>query len=65
MHSEHIDVSYFAAGIVAHLTSEVDGGCGNWPIKCTTKDEILQDLVTTEREFMSWGGSGRGCFQLG
>ena len=51
MHSEHIDVSYFAAGIVAHLASSeaADNGGGLWPatIQCTTRDEILQDLVSS------------------
>ena len=48
MHSDHIDVSYFAAGIVAHLASSETGGGGHWPatIECTTRDEILQDLVS-------------------
>ena len=49
MHPDHIDVSYFAAGIVAHLaSSETGGGSGHWPatIKCSTRDEILQDLVS-------------------
>ena len=49
MHSDHIDVSYFAAGIVAHLASSETGGGGHWPatIECTTRDEILQDLVSS------------------
>ena len=48
MHSEHIDVSYFAAGIVAHLASSENDNSGQWPttIKCTTRDEILQELVS-------------------
>ena len=68
MHSDHIDVSYFAAGIVAHLASSETGGggSGHWPatIKCSTRDEILQDLVS---EMLSCSGErmnvfvGRAC----
>merc|ERR1719229_954248 len=53
MHSDHIDVSYFAAGIVAHLASSETGGGGHWPatIKCSTRDEILQDLFSVVSEW--------------
>lgn len=39
--SEHIDVSYFAAGIVAHLASD---GPQNWTASSYTRDEMLIDL---------------------
>lgn len=39
--SEHIDVSYFAAGIVAHLASD---GPQNWIVCSYTRDEMLKEL---------------------
>lgn len=43
MHSKHIDVSYFAAGIVAHIVSDGDK---EWPQNCIQKHEVVEDLVT-------------------
>lgn len=40
MHSKHIDVSYFAAGIVAHLASE-----GDWTVQMISEQEMTNDLV--------------------
>ena len=56
MHSEHIDVSYFAAGIVAHLASSEADSSGNWPatIECTSREEILQDLVSSTECLMTF-----------
>ncbi|KAG5881719.1 hypothetical protein JTB14_037935 [Gonioctena quinquepunctata] len=42
--SENIDVSYFAAGIIAHLASE---GEEHWTLKTHTRDEILAALNST------------------
>ena len=42
MHSKHIDVSYFAAGIVAHLASE-----GEWTVETISEQEMTNDLVST------------------
>ena len=42
MHSKHIDVSYFAAGIVAHLASE-----GEWTVETISEEEMTNDLVST------------------
>lgn len=39
--SEHIDVSYFAAGIIAHLTSDGDS---KWTVTSHTRREMLQAL---------------------
>nr|XP_023021052.1 protein zyg-11 homolog B-like [Leptinotarsa decemlineata] len=39
--SENIDVSYFAAGIVAHLAS---GGDKQWTLTSHTRDEMLEGL---------------------
>lgn len=39
--SEHIDVSYFAAGIVAHLASD---GVQSWTVRSYTRDEMLNEL---------------------
>ncbi|XP_049783276.1 protein zyg-11 homolog B-like isoform X2 [Schistocerca cancellata] len=41
LHSSHIDVSYFAAGIVAHLAS--DGG-ELWTVETVTRQELLEEL---------------------
>lgn len=41
LQSEHIDVSYFAAGIVAHLASDGDL---NWTVNSYTREEILNEL---------------------
>lgn len=46
--SEHIDVSYFAAGIVAHLTSD---GPNKWNVKCYTRDEMLNELGSAVSEW--------------
>lgn len=42
MHSKHIDVSYFAAGIVAYLASS-----GPWTATTLSKEEMTEDLVCT------------------
>lgn len=39
--SEHIDVSYFAAGIVAHLVSD---GPQYWTVKSHTREDMLNEL---------------------
>lgn len=41
LHSDHIDVSYFAAGIVAHLASD---GAETWVVDVVTRQELLQEL---------------------
>lgn len=41
LQSEHIDVSYFAAGIVAHLASDGDL---NWSVDCYARGEMLNEL---------------------
>lgn len=41
LQAEQIDVSYFAAGIVAHLASD---GVQNWSIAGTDRADILQEL---------------------
>ncbi|XP_064477027.1 protein zyg-11 homolog B-like [Ornithodoros turicata] len=41
LHSSHIDVSYFAAGIVAHLASD---GPDRWTVTCVSLDEMLTEL---------------------
>lgn len=41
LHSNQIDVSYFAAGIVAHLASD---GPRCWTVTCVSLDEMLQEL---------------------
>lgn len=41
LQSKHIDVSYFAAGIVAHLASE---GTRGWTVKSYTRSEMLYQL---------------------
>uniref|UniRef100_T1J5A3 Uncharacterized protein n=1 Tax=Strigamia maritima TaxID=126957 RepID=T1J5A3_STRMM len=56
--SSHIDVSYFAAGIIAHLAS--DGAC-NWTVTTISRDDVLRDLaeavlnwVTPEGEMVAY-----------
>lgn len=39
--SENIDVSYFAAGIVAHLASD---GPDQWDLKNHARDDMLEEL---------------------
>lgn len=46
--SEHIDVSYFAAGIVAHLTSD---GVQNWTVTSCMRDEMLCELSSSVSEW--------------
>lgn len=46
MHSKHIDVSYFAAGIVAYLASS-----GPWTATTLSKEEMTEDLC---RVVSSW-----------
>ncbi|KAK8771440.1 hypothetical protein V5799_025316 [Amblyomma americanum] len=41
LHSSQIDVSYFAAGIVAHLASD---GPEQWTVTCVTLKEMLKEL---------------------
>lgn len=48
LQSEHIDVSYFAAGIVAHLASD---GSSKWTAKSFTRTEMLDAL---ERIVSHW-----------
>lgn len=43
LHSEHIDVSYFAAGIVAHIASE---GEEFWSCSCISWKEMIDELVS-------------------
>ena len=43
LHSDHIDVSYFAAGIIAHLASD---GADTWVVDVVTRQELLQELVS-------------------
>jgi Zyg-11 family protein len=43
LHSDHIDVSYFAAGIIAHLGSD---GADTWMVEIVTRQELLQELVS-------------------
>ena len=42
MKVDQIDVSYFAAGIIAHLATD---GEQSWLIAGTDRADILQDLV--------------------
>lgn len=46
--SEHIDVSYFAAGIVAHLASD---GPENWTVTSYTREEMLYELGAAVTEW--------------
>ncbi|PNF20924.1 zyg-11-like protein B [Cryptotermes secundus] len=41
LHSDHIDVSYFAAGIIAHLASD---GADTWMVETVTRQELLEEL---------------------
>ncbi len=52
MHSSHIDVSYFAAGIVAHLAS-----CDNeeWKADCIDKNTLMGDLVSSVKPATFYG----------
>jgi hypothetical protein len=43
LHSGHIDVSYFAAGIIAHLASD---GADTWTVEIVTRQQLLQELVS-------------------
>ena len=43
LHSQQIDVSYFAAGIFAHLASE---GPGAWTSDVVPRHQILNDMVS-------------------
>lgn len=45
LQAEQIDVSYFAAGIVAHLASD---GEQSWLIAGTDRADILNELVTSQ-----------------
>jgi Zyg-11 family protein len=45
MHSPHIDVSYFAAGIVAHLASDIYTE-KSWDARCKSKLDMVTDLVS-------------------
>ena len=44
LHSQHIDVSYFAAGIVAHLASD---GSDAWRFNTCTYHDMINELVST------------------
>ncbi|XP_059470617.1 protein zyg-11 homolog B-like [Neocloeon triangulifer] len=41
LHSEHLDVSYFAAGIVAHLASD---GAETWTVPIISRADMLDEL---------------------
>ncbi|XP_065349750.1 protein zyg-11 homolog [Cloeon dipterum] len=41
LHSEHLDVSYFAAGIVAHLASD---GAETWSVPNISRNDMLEEL---------------------
>ncbi|XP_021927398.1 protein zyg-11 homolog B-like isoform X2 [Zootermopsis nevadensis] len=41
LHSCHIDVSYFAAGIIAHIASD---GAVSWVVDVVTRQQLLQEL---------------------
>jgi hypothetical protein len=43
MHSSDSEVSYFAAGVFAHLFSD---GLESWPSEYINPDIILKDLVS-------------------
>ena len=43
LYSTDIEVSYFAAGIAAHLSSY---SLEPWTVKTITKEQLIQDLVT-------------------
>ena len=43
LRSKHIDVSYFAAGIVSHI---VTGGGMLWEVQSVGRQEMLDDLVS-------------------
>ena len=43
LYSTDIEVSYFAAGIAAHLSSY---SLESWTVKTITKEQLIQDLVT-------------------
>jgi hypothetical protein len=42
LYSTDIEVSYFAAGIAAHLSSNSPN---TWTVKSITKENLIQDLV--------------------
>ncbi|XP_071119076.1 protein zyg-11 homolog B-like [Haliotis cracherodii] len=48
LHTEFIDVSYFAAGIVAHLASD---GEESWLLAGTPREDILEDLAAVVRRW--------------
>jgi Zyg-11 family protein len=43
LHSENINESYFAAGIIAYLASD---GAETWVVDVVTRQELLQELVS-------------------
>lgn len=47
MHADQIDVSYFAAGIIAHLASD---GSEAWLVSTTDREEILVELVSLRKQ---------------
>ncbi|KAJ9592355.1 hypothetical protein L9F63_015961, partial [Diploptera punctata] len=53
LHSVHIDVSYFAAGIIAHLASD---GAEMWMTHNTvvTRQQLLQELVEIINNFVNF-----------
>ena len=48
--SGHIDVSYFAAGIISHL---VTGGGTSWEIQAVARQDLLDDLVNSTLHYKS------------
>ena len=44
--SEHLDVSYFAAGIVSHVCCD---GAQTWTVDTISRQDVLQDLVSSSR----------------
>jgi Zyg-11 family protein len=45
LHSDNIEVSYFAAGIIANFASD---GAETWVVDVVTREELLQELVSME-----------------
>lgn len=57
LHSSQIDVSYFAAGIVAHLASD---GQERWTATCVSLKEMLRELVSVVEPQRVGCGTGMG-----
>jgi hypothetical protein len=59
LHSVHLDVSYFAAGIVAHLASD---GAETWTVPTISRQDVLDELVNLyAMHTMSVTDSGFNC----